>query len=236
LNNQYDLEPKTAIGNCGFLFVGRKNANLAMMRITNDGEILPNCGTVPAQLPDLKISDLQIQTGTLIRGVPVRFKFDINNLGNASTTHNYKIKFWLSPNNLLTSGAYLAGTMNGLSVPAGQSLRQVAGSFTVANTDIFYNPTLIVEIDADNQVQESNEENNLHSLGVPFGIDIANNCALTTTITNFVCNDKGTATTSDDVVSFTLNPTGEAVGSIYYLAYLNRVYQKNFGKNRYLSR
>ncbi|MEN9610057.1 MAG: Secretion system C-terminal sorting domain [Bacteroidota bacterium] len=44
LNNQYDLEPKTAIGNCGFLFTGTKNSNLTLMRITNDGEILPNCG------------------------------------------------------------------------------------------------------------------------------------------------------------------------------------------------
>ncbi|MEN9609992.1 MAG: hypothetical protein RLZZ628_806 [Bacteroidota bacterium] len=226
LNNQYDLEPKAAIGNCGFLFVGRKNANLMMMRITNDGEIVPNCSgdTIPTQLPDLKISDLQIQSSVLANNVLVPFKFDISNLGNANATNPYKIRFWLSGSSALSSDSQLVGTMNGLAVHAGQVLRQVAGSFTVANSEFLYNKNLIIEIDADNQIQESNEDNNFHSLGVKFNIDTTKECRLTATVTNVVCDDKGTATTTDDVVSFTLNTAGETAGGSYYLSYVTELY------------
>jgi hypothetical protein len=116
-------------------------------------------GTVT--LPDLTLANLTIPTPSVEQGKILNFKFDGKNIGNASTTGNFTIKSYLSFDSALTSDDYQDGVISTANYTAGANITQIAGSMTVASTVRTGSYYLLLKIDADNGIVESDETNNV---------------------------------------------------------------------------
>jgi hypothetical protein len=109
-------------------------------------------------LPDLNIINLNVPTTTIAAGSVISYSFTARNTGTV-TTGNFSIKAYFSTDNVLSANDIQDGTINTGNFTPGTA-NVVNGASTVPASLAAGNYFLIVKIDADNQVVESNENNN----------------------------------------------------------------------------
>jgi ELWxxDGT repeat protein len=109
-------------------------------------------------LADLNVINLNVPTTTIAAGSVINYSFTARNTGTL-TTGNFSIKAYFSTDNLLSTNDIQDGTINTGNFTPGTA-NVVNGASTVPASLAAGNYFLIVKIDADNQVIESNENNN----------------------------------------------------------------------------
>jgi hypothetical protein len=117
--------------------------------------------TVTGNQPDLTLQNLTIPTPSVQQGQILNFKVDAKNIGTAAATGNFTIKSYLSTNDVLDPNDYADGIVPTGNYAAGFSVTQIPAAMTVRNTLAAGQYYLILKIDADNQIAESNENNNV---------------------------------------------------------------------------
>jgi PQQ-dependent dehydrogenase (s-GDH family) len=111
-------------------------------------------------LPDLTLANLIVPTPSVQQGQTLSFYYDEKNIGASNASGNFNIKSYLSVDQTLSADDYQNGSIGSGNFPAGLT-QQVAASLTVNATVAAGNYYLIVNIDSDNTISESNENNNV---------------------------------------------------------------------------
>jgi GEVED domain/CARDB/Domain of unknown function DUF11/Secretion system C-terminal sorting domain len=114
-------------------------------------------GTGGGNLPDLTLSNLSTPTRV---GNLLTYNVDVKNIGTGDATGNFSIKSYFSRDNVLSADDIQDGTIQTGNYQAGATTLQVAAASTIAAnlSGTYY---LLVKVDADNQISESNETNNV---------------------------------------------------------------------------
>jgi hypothetical protein len=111
--------------------------------------------------PDLTLANLTIPTPSVQQGQILSFKADFKNIGTGAASGNFTVKSYLSTDQTLSANDYADGTISTGNYAAGLTVNQVPAAMTVNSTLAAGQYYLILKIDADNQVAESNENNNI---------------------------------------------------------------------------
>jgi hypothetical protein len=119
-------------------------------------------------LPDLNVINLTVPTTTIAAGAVLNYSFTARNTGTA-TTGNFSIKAYFSTDNVLSANDIQDGTINTGNFTAGTA-NLVNGASTVPASLAAGNYFLIIKMDADNQVVESNEANNEMASATAFAV------------------------------------------------------------------
>jgi PQQ-dependent dehydrogenase (s-GDH family) len=117
--------------------------------------------TSASALPDLTLANLIVRDPSVQQGQTVNFTFDGKNIGTANTSGNFTIKSYLSNDQFLDANDYQSGTITTGGYNAGATITSILGSLMVPTTLTVGNYYVIVKIDADNTITESNESNNV---------------------------------------------------------------------------
>jgi GEVED domain/CARDB/HYR domain/Domain of unknown function DUF11/Secretion system C-terminal sorting domain len=117
-------------------------------------------GTVSGQ-PDLTLANLTVPTPSVLQGQILNFKADLKNIGNAAASGNFTVKSYLSTDPILSANDYQDGIIPTANFAAGLTSPQVVGAMAVNATVAAGQYYLILKIDADNQITESDENNNV---------------------------------------------------------------------------
>jgi PQQ-dependent dehydrogenase (s-GDH family) len=112
-------------------------------------------------LPDLTLANLIVRDPSVQQGQTVNFTFDGKNIGTANTSANFTIKSYLSNDQFLDANDYQSGTITTGGYNAGATIASILGSMMVPTIFTVGNYYVIVKIDADNTITESNESNNV---------------------------------------------------------------------------
>lgn len=155
---QYDHVVRNSDTTC--LILGTRNGQLWAYN--------PDCTNEP--LPDLTLQNLTIPTPSVQQGQVINFAFDIKNIGSGDATNNFTVKSYISKDNTLSDDDIQNGIVPTGNFDAGFAVLQVPGAaiITPALTTGYY--YLILKVDADNQIEESNENNNVLVSTVPFTV------------------------------------------------------------------
>ena len=153
-------------GNQDFVIMAPWNGTWSFSNFFNSRKYvmeIPCDGGGGNDLPDLTLSNLENVTGNMIPGAVEFFEFDLNNIGNATATNSYTIKMFISTDQNLSSNDIDAGEIPTANTFVGTDAN-VPGAITVPNVSdgIYY---LIIKVDSENNVQESNENNNTITSG-----------------------------------------------------------------------
>ncbi len=137
--------------------------------VNEDDEASTSGGTTnpPSQnLPDLTVSNVSIPS-TLPKGAFTDYTFNLNNIGSAFASGDYTIDLFLR-NNATNAADIFVGEVNTGNTPLG-TIPNVDAQILVPSfiQDGAY--TLIIIVDADQDITESNENNNTLSLPVQVG-------------------------------------------------------------------
>lgn len=119
-----------------------------------------NIGGGPSQQPDLTLTNLTMPA-SVAQGNVFNFNFDLKNIGNAAASGNFSIKSWLSTDQNLDASDYQNGSVPTGNIGAGVTVPQVLGAMSVAPTVAAGQYYLILKVDTDGQIAESNEANNV---------------------------------------------------------------------------
>lgn len=120
-------------------------------------DILATCSK-PTAIPDLTLANLTLTQTSVEKGKVLNFKFDLRNIGTANAPSNFSVKSYLSKDNVLSADDVQDGIINTGNINAGAMVAQVMGALTANVAEGKY--YVILKVDADNQVAESNENNN----------------------------------------------------------------------------
>ena len=145
----------------GFILGDSENNNFIITRMTSDGFFEPDCSGNPVVKPDLTLSNLDNVPNNMFTNTVVNFEFDLNNIGNATATNSYIIGAYISIDNNLSSNDNFVGQVpTANTVPGTDS--NVPASITIPNlgSGTRY---LILKVDINDSVNESNEDNNVIS-------------------------------------------------------------------------
>jgi Leucine-rich repeat (LRR) protein len=112
-------------------------------------------------LPDLTLANLTIPTPSVQQGNILNFKFDAKNIGTGAATGSFTIKSYLSTDQFLDASDYQNGSIPTANYAVGQNILQIDGAMFVSNAVAAGNYYLLLKIDADNQIAEKNEDNNV---------------------------------------------------------------------------
>ncbi|MFK8057655.1 MAG: CARDB domain-containing protein [Saprospiraceae bacterium] len=149
-------------------------------------------------VPDLTLSNLSLTQNPVDSGEQIDFTFDINNIGTGSIAQNFLVQAYISVDDQLSPDDLQNGTVPTGNFAPGQTVAGVMGaSLPVGLAPGSY--FLILEVDANGQVLESNETNN--TVFVPLTIESSTPPACTVDIQSSVyCDDNGTPQDpSDDI-------------------------------------
>jgi Domain of unknown function DUF11/CARDB/Secretion system C-terminal sorting domain len=150
----------TTAGTLPFPFVNSAS-NVVNTNTTVGAPIIIKVGVVVGNLPDLTLANLTIPTPSVQQGQILSFKADFRNIGTAAATGNFTVKSYLSTDNVLSANDYQDGSVPTGNYTAGQTILQVPAAMTVNATVAAGQYYLILKIDADNAITESNENNNV---------------------------------------------------------------------------
>jgi CARDB/Domain of unknown function DUF11/Secretion system C-terminal sorting domain len=154
------MRPILATTDGGYLFAGLKNfSTYAVYKTNSVGDLLPTCGTTGGNLPDLNLTGLSLPNNSIAAGAVLPYNFTARNIGTGNATGNFTIKGYISTDNVLSANDIQDGTINTGNFTTGTSNAVTSGS-TIPTTLAAGQYFLIVKIDADNQIAESNENNN----------------------------------------------------------------------------
>jgi subtilase family serine protease len=134
-------------------------SNVINTNTTVNAPITINYNAPPQNLPDLTISNLVVPSSTVQVGAGrvLGFRFDVGNNSTVNVPNFFRIKSYFSTDQVLSAddlvrGDFSTGNYNaGFSVNVGNSV-----DATIPEGQYY----LIVKIDADNEIAESNEGNN----------------------------------------------------------------------------
>jgi hypothetical protein len=121
----------------------------------------PDCNNPPNILPDLTLKNLIPRDPSVQQGQNLYFSFDAKNIGAGDATSGFTIKSYLSIDRILDRNDYQNGVIQTANYPAGTTISQIQGAMNVSLSVAAYNYYLILKIDADNQITESYENNNV---------------------------------------------------------------------------
>jgi CARDB/HYR domain/Secretion system C-terminal sorting domain/Domain of unknown function DUF11 len=111
-------------------------------------------------LPDLNLANLNISNPSLAPGQILNFNFDLKNTGAGNATGNYNIKSYISTDNVLSANDIQDGIVPTGNLIAGATIPQVTGAATIPANLAAGSYYLILKVDADNAIAESDENNN----------------------------------------------------------------------------
>ncbi len=160
-----DLRPILATTDGGYLFAGQKSTGSpwTFVKTNSNGDILPTCTGGTTLLPDLTISNPQKTIFQALPGVTVPFTLNLQNIGTAAAPGNFSIKTYLSQDQLFSANDVLVGTFPTSNLAAGAVIPNLALTLTTAANQTPGNFFVIMRVDSDNQIVESNESNNVLS-------------------------------------------------------------------------
>ena len=125
---------------------------------------------VQSTLPDLTLANLNLTNPSVPQGQILNWKVDIKNIGTAAATGNFNVKAYISTDNVLSTNDIQDGTIPTGSYAAGLTISQVPGASTVSATLAAGQYYLILKVDADNQITEGSETNNVIASATPFTV------------------------------------------------------------------
>jgi hypothetical protein len=166
-----DLYPVVGTADGGFIFAGTKTtgANWTFQKFNSIGEPTPTCGNTGA-LPDLNLANLNLGSSSAAVGSVFNYNFDLKNIGTAAASGNFTIKSYLSTDNVLSANDIQDGTIPTGNLGAGQTVPQTPGAMTIPASTVAGNYYVILKVDADNQISESNENNNILASTSPISV------------------------------------------------------------------
>ncbi len=203
-------------------FLLQATAPVAYAQVTahaeTDGDSQPNNGTPPTpvqddeastsgegggtQQPDLTLADLQIPTTSVAAGAVLSYNFDASNTGTAAVPGNFTIKSYISTDNTLSANDVQDGTITTGNYGVGLVVNNVAGASTIPASLAAGSYFLIVKMDADGAVTESNENNNVVVRAFTV-TGIGGSCKYTLSFNGTNCQDPMTPNNpGDDLFSF----------------------------------
>jgi GEVED domain/CARDB/Secretion system C-terminal sorting domain len=124
-------------------------------------------------LPDLTLANLRLMNPTVPQGQILSYKFDLKNVGTGNAYGNFNVKSYISTDNTLSSDDIQDGIVPTANFPAGYSALQVTGASTIRPPIATGQYYLILVADADNQIIEYNENNNI-IVSLPFQVTTNN--------------------------------------------------------------
>ncbi len=143
-------------------------------------------GTTNLQ-PDLTLANLNLTSRSVNPGVVLNYRVDIKNIGAGNAPGNFNVKAYISTDNILSTNDIQNGNINTGNFNAGFTTYQVPGSSTIPSSLAPGQYYLIVVVDADNTITESNENNNMIVTTSPFVVNpivVGNKEDLEVTITS----------------------------------------------------
>jgi subtilase family serine protease len=123
-----------------------------------------------SKLPDLTLSNLNITTPSVVQGQILNWKVDVSNIGTGNATGNFTIKAYISKDNAFSADDIQNGTIPTANYTAGLTVPQVVGASFISATIPAGQYYLILKIDDDNIIPESNEFNNILVSGSTFTV------------------------------------------------------------------
>ncbi|MDZ7880277.1 MAG: GEVED domain-containing protein [Saprospiraceae bacterium] len=174
-DNEGVLTFKKTIPFIAFDHIIRTGDTSCLVLASSNGQlsiINPDCNNTPSTLPDLTVSNLTVSTPSVQQRGVLFFKFDAKNTGTSNVSNNFTIKSYLSKDNILDAQDYRDGIIATGNYATGANISQIQGAMTVGAAVDTGNYYLILKIDADNQITESNESNNTTFTQVRVGSDV----------------------------------------------------------------
>lgn len=126
-----------------------------------DDEAATGGGGPPNLTPDLTISDFQIPNPSVQAGQVLSYHFDAANIGTGAVPGIFTIKSYISSNPTLSANDIQDGTIQTGNYMVGFSAQDVPGASTIPANLTAGQYYLLVKIDADGVVAESDENNNV---------------------------------------------------------------------------
>jgi hypothetical protein len=126
--------------------------------------------STPTNLPDLTLANLTLPTSPIYENQLLKWKIDIKNIGTGNAPSNFTVKTYVSTDNVLSADDRLYSTIPTGNFNAGFSVLQVSDSTTTPRIIPAGQYYLIAKADADNQVIESNENNNILVSATKFAV------------------------------------------------------------------
>lgn len=130
-----------------------------------------NCGNQTTERPDLRLANLKLAKDSVRQGEILYYTFDLQNAGLAPATGEFTIKAYLSSDQSLSTDDVQDGTIVTGNVGKGQLITQVVGASTMPRqlpSGYYY---LLLQVDANAQIDENNETNNLLVSTTTFRVD-----------------------------------------------------------------
>ncbi len=124
---------------------------------------------VSAVAPDLTVSNLSNWGGTYSPGEVVNYIFDLNNFGNEVAFGSFVINMYLSTDQNFSPDDQWAGEVPTGNTPIG-TIAGTPGAITVPIDFLDGNYYLIIVVDDENAITESNESNNILVSSVPIQV------------------------------------------------------------------
>jgi Leucine-rich repeat (LRR) protein len=115
--------------------------------------------------PDLTLANVNFRDPSVYLNGIAYFSFDAKNIGTGNATNAFTIKSYLSKDRVLDALDYQNGVISTANYPAGANILQIQGAMRLEASVFYGDYYLILKIDADNQITESNENNNVVASG-----------------------------------------------------------------------
>lgn len=165
----FRLTPVGETADGGALFAGSTSGQTVFIKTTVDGQLEPICEDKGnGDQADLSISDLIIENSPIGAGKVLSYNFDATNIGSADVPDNFTIKGYISKDATLSSDDVQDGAISTGNYNKGFTASDVDGASTILGSLADGDYYLILKIDADGKVAESNESNNV--IASPFTI------------------------------------------------------------------
>jgi hypothetical protein len=121
-------------------------------------------------LPDFNLANITFPSPSVVAGSVFSFKFDLKNIGTGNATGNYNIKSYISTDNVLSANDIQDGVIPTGNLNAGATIQQVTGAATIPTNLAAGTYYLILKVDADNTITESDENNNILASATKFTV------------------------------------------------------------------
>ena len=178
-----------------------------------DDEANTDGGTTP--LPDLTLANLDIQNSPVDAGGALSYDFDASNIGAGTASGNFNIKAWISTDNTISADDIQDGIVPTGNYGPGLTITNIPSVSNIPSGLADGQYFLILKVDADDQINESIEGNNI--LTAPFTIESGGgSCQVFINESELTCDDNGTPNNSnDDLYTLKLRVSGNRLGSSY---------------------
>ncbi len=222
LPNTYQLFPVLNTTDGGFLFIGKNGTNFELLKTNSIGDITPTCTNGTTSQPDLTLTNLNVTGSSVAVGGVLNFKYDLKNIGNAAATGNFTIKSYLSTDNVLSANDIQNGSVPTGNLAAGQSVLQVAAALTVPNGTPAGNYYVIVKADADNQITESNENNNVIVSNTTIAVTTVSSGNKPDLSLNLTANPQNPGQWKTSVLTLTITNSGTVAATGVKIDFMNQ--------------